>query len=278
MAEEACCTCASLLYPSTPTYDYKTEKAPPADPPRRLPCCGRAICATCISTNARFASYCPFCQVTSGPSALPQGLRDPPVYTSPRASPKRLASPTDHLPQLPALDEPPAYSALQHHHPAPSSKREHDDDETAAPDVTHHLHAGDTLSSLSLAYAVPLDVLRRHNTIYSDHLLPARRTLSIPGSHYKGGVSLSAAPVESADELERKSKLRRFMVAVKCHEYDVAELYLKQADFELERALDTFREDERWEKENPFEKDGKVKVKAAERRRRGGGGGIAGQV
>lgn len=274
--EESCCTCACLITPHTPLYDYKTEKPLPSDPPRRLSCCGRAICATCISKNPRFDSYCPFCQVTSGPSPLPQGLKDPPAYSLPTSSPQHHAD-LKGFPSSGSSEDPPAYSALDQQ---PTSSEAGNND-PPAPDVTHHLHPTDTLSSLSLAYAVPLPVLRKHNTLYSDHLISARRTISIPGSHYKGGISLSSTPVESEEEMERKSKLRKFMVGAKCHEYDVAELYLKQADHDLERALESFRADERWEKENPFEKNGKTKANPQTSRRRtgaAGGGGIARQV
>jgi hypothetical protein len=71
---EACCTCATLLSSIPLTYDEKTEK--PTQFERRLDCCGRAICARCLTDNPRFANYCPFCQISTGPSPLPaQGLR-----------------------------------------------------------------------------------------------------------------------------------------------------------------------------------------------------------
>merc|ERR1711916_132940 len=77
---EACCTCATLLSSIPPTYDEKTEK--PSQFERRLDCCGRAICARCLTDNPRFATYCPFCQISTGPSPLPaQGLREPPTYS-----------------------------------------------------------------------------------------------------------------------------------------------------------------------------------------------------
>jgi len=119
--------------------------------------------------------------------------------------------------------------------------------------------------------------LRQHNALFSNHLLSARRTVSIPGSHYKGGVSLSPTPVEGEEERERKSKVRKFMVAVKCHQYDVAELYLKQAEGLLEEALERWREDERWERENPFDGKGKGKEKIG-KRRAGAGAGLTGQL
>lgn len=141
--------------------------------------------------------------------------------------------------------------------------------------MTHHLHPTDTIASLSLAYAVPVQVLRSHNNLWSDHLLSARRTVSIPGSHYKGGVSLSPDAVEGEEETERKSKVRRFMVGTKCHAYDVAELYLKQTDYDLDKALQTYLADEKWEKENPFKGTGKDKAAG---KKKSHGVGLTGQL
>jgi hypothetical protein len=62
------------------------------------------------------------------------------------------------------------------------------------------------------------------------------------------------------------------MVACKEPEYDVAVLYLQHADWDLERAVEGWKEDERWEREHPLKaKDkgkekGKGKVEAAKRR------------
>ena len=41
--------------------------------------------------------------------------------------------------------------------------------------------------------------------------------------------------------------------------YDVALLYLQQAEWELETAIEAYREDERWEKEHPLEAKAKAK-------------------
>ncbi|MBH1945610.1 hypothetical protein I5L01_15440 [Erythrobacter sp. YJ-T3-07] len=69
----------------------------------------------------------------------------------------------------------------------------------------------------------------------------------MPGEFYKGGVSLSPRPVEGEEEELRKGKIRRFMVACKVSEYDVAVLYLKQTDYDLEAATVAYIADEEWE-------------------------------
>jgi hypothetical protein len=198
---EACCTCAALLSSIPPTYDEKTEK--PTQYERRLECCRRAICARCVSDNPRFATYCPFCQVSVIPSPLPQGLRDPPAYSPPTEGS--------------AEDELPPYSAHNTlHQPAEKPKAGLAE---SAPDVLHFVDPNnDTISSLSLRYGVPTEALRRTNGLFADHLLAARRTILIPGEYYKGGVSLSPRPLEGEEEEIRKGKVRKFMVGCKVAE------------------------------------------------------------
>lgn len=93
----------------------------------------------------------------------------------------------------------------------------HINDEPAE-DVLHFLTPDDTMLSLSLAYGVPINALRRANNVWADHLLAGRRTVLVPGEYYKAGVSLSPQPVESEEEEIRKTKVRRWMVACKVAE------------------------------------------------------------
>lgn len=156
----------------------------------------------------------PFCQVSTAPSPLPQGLRDLPAYSpppSPRPATAALPSPDG--------DEPPSYSSLDSRPPASEKAASSSAAEQPAEDVLHFLDpAQDTLPSLSLRYGVPQDALRRTNGLYADHLLAARRTVLIPGEYYKGGVSLSPRPIEGEEEEIRKGKVRRWMIACKVAE------------------------------------------------------------
>lgn len=202
MSQEACCTCAALLASIPPQYDEKTEK--PAVHERRLTCCGRAICARCMTDNPRFSTYCPFCQISTGSSLLPQGPNDPPAY-----------SPPDGAESLDG--QPPPYSAKDHRRDSPIEKSH---SESAGEDVLHFVDpSNDTISTLSIRYGVPPSALRRTNGLFSDHLLTARKTILIPGEFYKGGVSLSPRPIEGEEEELRKSKVRKWMVACKVAEY-----------------------------------------------------------
>ncbi len=66
------------------------------------------------------------------------------------------------------------------------------------------------------------------------------------------------------------------MVATKCAEYNVAQLYLKGSDYNLDMAVEAFKADEEWEKNHPL--DGRGKGKDKRRSRFGRGGSISGQL
>ncbi|KAI8153287.1 hypothetical protein K4K49_001012 [Colletotrichum sp. SAR 10_70] len=265
MDNSACCTCAKLLT-SVPRYHPATEKPLPDD--RVLECCARIICGSCIHVtppfvvitdqqmltqvqdNPRFASYCPYCQTSSNPatSVLPPNLKDPPAYTSVARSNLHVSGPSA---------PPPPYTATTN---VPVDDEKAGSSATATPpeDTLHFLnHEHDTVASLSLRYGVPAAVLRRANNITSDHLLQGRRTVLIPGEYYAAGISLSPRPIEGEEEELRKSKIRRFMTGCKVSDYDVAVLYLEQAAYDLEEAMEAFAADEAWERDHPVQDGGR---------------------
>jgi hypothetical protein len=197
MNPEACCTCATLLSELSVEYDEKTEK--PLGAERLLECCGRKICRKCLNGNPRFENYCPYCQhiaiTPSGSGIFGQEASLPPSYSV-------------------SFEEKTHESGL----PLKSTRDPEKPIETA-PDVLHFVNpVHDSIGSLSLRYGVPAAALRQTNGIFTDHLLPARKTILIPGEYYKGGVSLSPCPIEGEEEEARKSKIRRWMVACKVPE------------------------------------------------------------
>lgn len=129
-------------------------------------------------------------------------------------------------------------------------------------DVVHYLQSEDSILSLSLAYKVPVPVLRAHNGVYNDKLLAGHKWVLIPSSHYQG-PALSSPP--DPKEEERKNKRRRWMVATKCPDYDVAIMYLEGSEYDLETAVEAFRADEDWEKEHPMK--GKQRARPGPRHR-----------
>ncbi|KAI0971096.1 hypothetical protein F4678DRAFT_461640 [Xylaria arbuscula] len=146
---------------------------------------------------------------------------------------------------------PPPYTRYPSHHRPQDSQNEKSvpQDKETVEDTLHFLnHAHDSINSLSLRYGVPASALRRANNISSDHLIAGRRTVIIPGQYYKGGVSLSPRPIEGEEEEKRKARIRRWMMACKEHEYEVAVLYLEQAGYDVQLATDTYFADEEWER------------------------------
>ncbi|RYP64052.1 hypothetical protein DL770_009261 [Monosporascus sp. CRB-9-2] len=251
---EPCCTCAQLLS-AGPRYDASSEKPLPDD--RR--------------NNPRFRNYCPYCQISQTSSALPPGLKDPPSYASAIASKPALPA-RDHRSHQDQDQEPdpgqppPPYAPSSSNTPSifHDEKKKADGPRPSEPaqDILHFLdQPHDTVASLSLLYGVSAAALRRANNIHSDHLIQGRRTVVIPGAR----VSLSPRPVGGEDEERRKARIRRWMVRCRVHEYDVAVLYLEQAGYDLEAAVERYLADEEWERAHPLE--------ARRRGKRVGGGG-----
>jgi hypothetical protein len=194
-SSDACCTCATLFTDLPIEYDERTEK--PVERARLLDCCGRKICAKCLKTNPRFQTYCPYCHhFAVTPSSSRSDNHDSARLPSPLAAPLKESSRYD----------------LQ-------STKDPEKPEEEAPDVLHFVNpVHDSIRSLSLRYGVPAAALRQTNGIFTDHLLPARKTVLIPGKYYKGGISLSPRPIDGEEEEARKSKIRRWMVVCKVPE------------------------------------------------------------
>lgn len=268
---EFCSTCATAL--SSPS-SQTSRKPLPED--RRVECCARVICGKCIQvrrcssipcrspspfpvdtstqSNQRFAGYCPYCQVSTAPSPLPQRLKDPPSYTS--------VSSTGAATAEASTAPPPPYSLIAVVKPSEAEDEKAalaaDQEKSIADDTLHFLdHEHDSVASLSLRYGVPAAALRHTNNITSDHLLLGRKTILIPGEYYTDGVSLSPRPIEGEDEELRKGKIRRFMTSCKVSDYDVALLYLEQSSYDLAAAVESYFDDEAWEKAHPRQKHGK---------------------
>ena len=62
--------------------------------------------------------------------------------------------------------------------------------------------------------------------------------------------------MESEEEVERKKKIRKWMMATKVADYDVALLYLEGNGWDAEKAVEAARDDERWEREHPLKEGG----------------------
>ncbi|KAM7204046.1 hypothetical protein V8F20_003744 [Naviculisporaceae sp. PSN 640] len=312
MDQTACCTCATLLSQtprviasgssaSSSTFSEK-EKQIPLPEDRQLECCGRVICGGCIYTNPRFNTYCPYCQTSSTPShssstsPLPSRFS---VLTS-RASSVDEPPPYSSTPEAEEVDDtnqPPSYHPHDGASPSYLDEKKNrnkspdddtryqnqgqDEDDDQEP-ILHFLHhPNDTITSLSLQYNIPPQILRSFNRLIgSDHLLLGRQTILIPRPHHylsfpssslspvqydqhqqqfppqedkmkNKMTSLSPRPVHGEEEEARRSKIRRWMIACKCPDYDVALIYLSQADYDLDAATENYFADEAWERDHP---------------------------
>ncbi|APA10508.1 hypothetical protein SS1G_06971 [Sclerotinia sclerotiorum 1980 UF-70] len=245
-------------------YDWGKEGGSRRDD-RRLPCCSRIICGECMKRNERFKVYCPFCQVRNGEVANGDTVshstgRKPATGDKPPSYEETIGSHSSHSQTSLPVYSHALFSKSQQQSLTQSQKESQS--QSQSEDILHFLsHSTDSMTSLSFRYGVPIEVLRKKNGITSDHLLLARKTILIPGEWYKGGASLSPRPVEGEEEERRKASVRRFMLGCKVYEYDVAVLYLEQANYDLELAMGVYRDDERWEKENPISDKGKGKGK-----------------
>ncbi|KAK4114039.1 hypothetical protein N656DRAFT_677903, partial [Canariomyces notabilis] len=248
----ACCTCATLLS-AVPCVTSSSEKPLPDN--RQLDCCGRVICHDCIQActfwqkNPRFLSYCPYCP-TSGPSLLTSrrrgrdGARHEKKENAMEATGKQKQG-------EPVLDQPPPpYTALS---PSTCPSTIQDVREEVIIHHLRHTHPQDTLQSLALQYGIPPAVLRASNNLPlgADHLLAARHTLLIPARHCRNPTNRSPFPPEDSESLARKTAIRRWMVACKEANYDMALVYLDEAGYDLDEAVGRYMADTEWEARHP---------------------------
>ncbi|KAK1751666.1 hypothetical protein QBC47DRAFT_390691 [Echria macrotheca] len=242
-----------------PVLESRGRRSSPRD---QLPSYYAAVTANPASASPSPPPYTPFAAPPPPAAAAPDPRPTDPTSTSPSPSPSLSPSPGK-----PEALTPPAHPAPRHiSSPIPSDPEKAAaaaaaatlaPDEEGVQDTLHFLdHADDTVTSLSLRYGVPAVALRRANNLASDHLLAARRTILIPATHYPHGVSLSPRPVEGEEEEARKAKIRRWMVACKVADYEVAVLYLEQADYDFQDAVDAYLADEAWERDHPLDRSG----------------------
>ncbi|CAK7269078.1 hypothetical protein SEPCBS57363_003419 [Sporothrix epigloea] len=307
-----CCTCAAPLstdvlttsattaspIPTTSSTTMVREKATIASPQhRQLPCCDRFVCSRCLTKNTRFATYCPYCQIATAPppsssvteennapkealsrpvkDLLPPGLKPPPPYRH-RDTHSAAVDSAQNDDAPPPYDSFPTTSTVT---AAASAATFTSANEKRDKPVLHYLdHGRDTIASLSLRYNVPADRLRQVNQLTADYLLQARHVIQIPASgrdQRPVTESLSPQPIDDDAESRRKTAIRRFMVACKVVDYDLAVLYLEQTAcrrtrssdrcstsneyyddgcvYDLRAAMEAFEADEQWEKTHPVE-------------------------
>ncbi|KAJ3090049.1 hypothetical protein HK102_004820 [Quaeritorhiza haematococci] len=110
--------------------------------------------------------------------------------------------------------------------------------------VRHYLSIDDTVSGLALKYGVNASTIRRANNIYSDDSLCARSWVFIPEA------AKSFRP-ERGPEDETKALVKRFQLMSKCTDLWEAWSYMRQNDFDIDKAIVQYVEDVEWEKTHP---------------------------
>jgi len=122
--------------------------------------------------------------------------------------------------------------------------------------VRHTVMLTDTLSGLALKYGVKAQDIKRANNLIGDSIFE-RKHLDIPNpTRLPESSELEGTLPKSGRE---EIIICRFVAAAKCAKQE-ARYYLTDNDWDLEKALNLFFEDEEWAKSHPFPKDRSVKV------------------
>lgn len=96
----------------------------------------------------------------------------------------------------------------------------------------HYIRQSDTLTGLSLLYKIPVEDIRRANTLFgNDNLIHARHYILIPGY---SGPSLGSQPEETEETEMRKVALKRFQLISKCVDYKMATIYMESSNWDIE--------------------------------------------
>lgn len=229
-----CCTCAGFLIPMEFQSELYLDKL--AETSRQFECCGRYICGRCIHSNPRFLKYCPFCQTSTRSSLSFRQL--PPSYSP--------SIPQGHgnVELSSGCSSPPSYKPIASELPVTKV--------ASSKGVIHYLRTTDTILSLSILYKMDPVTIRAANGLFADTLLPARRTVIIPftKSFPQGSVSMSPNSSDPGVD-DSKVRLKRFQLQTKCVDYKMAQWYITQAGGDERKAVETWKDDEAWEKLHP---------------------------
>ncbi|RUS14827.1 hypothetical protein BC937DRAFT_93268 [Endogone sp. FLAS-F59071] len=191
------------------------------------PCCSRWVCDACVSRLPQLLQFCPYCQ---DPRCGVWGVREPPPYEDEE---KRR----EYGDELPEYEE--SCRDAMETKKMPLEKEKEDCS------AVHYVQPTDTVVGLALKYNVDLTLLRRTNRIFHDNDIHARTALLIPGY---AGLSVSSSP--SPDD-ERKARLKRFQLQSKCIDPAEARVYMDAAEYNVEDALERYRDDLAWERAHP---------------------------
>ncbi|KAJ2906711.1 hypothetical protein MKZ38_000447 [Zalerion maritima] len=116
--------------------------------------------------------------------------------------------------------------------------------------IHHHIHPHETLFSISVLYNLSPSEVRKANSLsptgIDDRLLLARKTVVIPGRTN----SLSATPPGGEEAERRRLGIRRWMMATREPNYDIAKTYIEGSGWDVDLATDRWFGDGDWERNN----------------------------
>ncbi|KAJ3335930.1 hypothetical protein HDU93_004059, partial [Gonapodya sp. JEL0774] len=177
-------------------------------------------------------------------------LNRPPSLTSESHSDVTGTFPSDELPAYDVDVEQAHLKSLDEKKPVEEEGTGKDDgrrqDLKTAKGVVHWVGPNDTLVGLSLRYNVSVESIRVANRLFTNSVFE-RGCLLIPVTNYSGPLQ----DVRSEED-ERKSLVKRFQIATKCVDTDECWSYMRRFDFFLEKALEEYWSDARWESDHPL--------------------------
>ncbi|CAG8528077.1 13152_t:CDS:2, partial [Racocetra fulgida] len=145
-------------------------------------------------------------------------------------------------------DEPPSYEEVINattNNDNPSFLQNIEKNELDGPNlgVIHHIKKEDTLIGISFKYNVKISEIRKENQLFDDNIF-ARKILIIPNYF---GQSLSEKP--------SKEDVKRFQLQSKCVDTVEAKYYMEQSNYDIDKAVQIYREDILWEIQHPKRDD-----------------------
>jgi len=114
----------------------------------------------------------------------------------------------------------------------------------------HYVKKDDTLIGLAFKYGIEIADIRKANRLFDDNII-ARSTLIIPNYI---GPSLSE---KLSEEEEKKMLVKRFQIRSKCIDTMEAKFYMEESNYNIENAIQLYRDDVLWEMQHPMKEKSK---------------------
>jgi len=132
-------------------------------------------------------------------------------------------------------------------------KNKNNQEDKEEEDYFIHLVKGtDTLVGLSLKYKCSIGELQKINKLSFNEQLWGKKNVYIPKSEQNKNVVIRED--EESEGMRKRKKVREFLGKINGKNYHVkiveAEIYLEEAGWDVEKAVEEWKEDQKWEEEN----------------------------